>query len=312
MTQVTKHTGLLATIPLFTMVLLVAYTGSAFAVEINDQKSSVKVDRILFKGQGWYQVRLTLNVGAEDIVGGKIHITSDTSSRDIQLQKIDANSSVHLITTIKADRSDSVDVKLSEITQKQGPSAFQTSTKLATGTNNQNPALKVDSVLFKGQGRYEVRFTVNAGAEDFFGGKARITSDTSSRDIQLQKIDANSSVHLITTIGADNRNSINAKLTEIREKQGPSVSHISSTPITGGSDGAYLAQFQVNAGDDNVSKVRLSIQSDRETLEVVASGNDRSSDSGFIGANTYGITAVKLVANNPSSIKVTILDYQTD
>ncbi|CAE6500974.1 hypothetical protein [Candidatus Nitrosotenuis uzonensis] len=309
MTQITKNIGLLAMIPLFTMVLLVAYTGPAFAVDVNDQKSSVKVDRILLKGQGWYEVRLTVNVGAEDILGGKVRITSDTSNRDIELQKTKANSSLYLITTIQADSRDSIDVKLSEIKQKQGPSVPLTSTKSVASTNNQNPTLKVDSVLFKGQGRYEVRLTVNAGAEDFFGGKVRITSDTSNRDIELQQIKANSFVNLITTIGADSKTSITAKLTEIQQKQGPSVSYMGSTPITGSS--AYLAQFQVNAGDENVSKVRLSIESDRETLEVVASGNNRSRDSGFIGANTYGITTVKLIANNPSSIKATILDYQT-
>ena len=311
MTQITKNIGLLAMIPLFTMVLLVAYTGPAFAVDVNDQKPSVKVDRILLKGQGWYEVRLTVNVGTEDILGGKVRITSDTSSRDIELQNAKANSSVHLITTIKADSRDSVDVKLSEIKQKQGPSVFQTSTKSVISTNDQNPSIEVDSILFKGQGRYEVRLTVNAGAEDFFGGKVRITSDTSSRDIELQQIKANSFVNLITTIGADSKNSITAKLTEIQQKQGPSVSYIGSTPITSGGDGAYLAQFQVNAGDENVSKVRLSIESDRESLEVMASGNDRSRDSGFIGANTYGITTVKLIANNLASIKATILDYQT-
>lgn len=188
--------------------------------------------------------------------------------------------------------------------------ASYTGPSFAEQAQDQKPSAKVDRVLFQGQGWYEVRLTVNAGTEDILSGKVSITSDTSSKEIELQRMNANSSVDLITTIHADSRDSISAAVTQVNKRQGPSVSYIGSTPVIGGENGEYWAQFRVYAGDDNVSKVHLNIQSDRDAIKIVASGNNISRNSGFIGAHTYAITTVKLKADDPTSIKASILDYQ--
>jgi len=108
MTQKTKYIGILTILPLFFIGFSVY--NEAIAQESN-QDAYVEVRGILEKEKSFYDVRMNIHAGNEDLPAGKLLVTSDRSSKEIDHNKVRANLVSSEKTVIRADDKTSIKVE---------------------------------------------------------------------------------------------------------------------------------------------------------------------------------------------------------
>jgi len=114
----TKYsTKTLMLIPVFAIVMIAGTATQVMAIGDNDD-ASVKIRALELKNQGFYEVRLLISSGNEDLAAGKILVTSDASSKEVNFDAVLAESTTDVRTVIKVNDRSSVDAKLINIDDK--------------------------------------------------------------------------------------------------------------------------------------------------------------------------------------------------
>ncbi len=106
MNQKLKYVGLLAIAPLF-MAALTTYQ-NANAIELSEDSPHVDVTSVLFKDRGWYTVDMILFAGDQDLLAGKLLVSSDIASKEIDHSKVFADSVTSEKTVINANDKSSI------------------------------------------------------------------------------------------------------------------------------------------------------------------------------------------------------------
>jgi len=106
MNQKLKYVGLLAIAPLF-MAALTTYQ-DANAIELDGNSPHVDVSNVIYKDKGWYKVDMKLFAGDQDLLAGKLLVSSDIASKEIDHFKVFANSVTSERTMIKANDKNSI------------------------------------------------------------------------------------------------------------------------------------------------------------------------------------------------------------
>ena len=82
---------------------------------------------------------------------------------------------------------------------------------------------------------------------------------------------------------------------------GPYFDLVDIQKSSANSENTYKAIFDVWAGDQNITDLKMIVKSDSETLETMA---------GSFNAGDHSITTVRIVAMNPDSISGEIIDFK--
>ncbi len=106
-----NSTKTLMLIPVIAIAMIAGTTSQVLAIEGNDE-SSVKIRAVELKNQGFYEVRLLISSGNEDLAAGKILVTSDVSSKEVDFDAIPSESTTDVRTIIKVNDRSSVVVQL--------------------------------------------------------------------------------------------------------------------------------------------------------------------------------------------------------
>ncbi len=108
----TKYsTKTLMLIPVIAIAMIAGTASQAMAIEGNDE-ASVKIRAVELKNQGFYEVRLLISSGNEDLAAGKILVTSDASSKEVNFDAVPSESTTDVRTIIKVNDRSSVVVQL--------------------------------------------------------------------------------------------------------------------------------------------------------------------------------------------------------
>ena len=104
-------------IPLIAIAMIVGTASQAMAIEGNDE-ASVKIRSVQLKNQGSYEVHIRISSGNEDLAAGKILVTSDVSSKEVNYFAVPSESTTDVRTMIKLNDRSSVDAKFINIDDK--------------------------------------------------------------------------------------------------------------------------------------------------------------------------------------------------
>ena len=105
---------ILVLIPVIAIAMITGTISQVMAVSETDEPS-VDVRAVLSQHQGFYEVRLLVSSGSEDLPAGKILVTSDVSSKEINHDAVKAGKILDMRTTIKVSDKSSVDAKLIKV-----------------------------------------------------------------------------------------------------------------------------------------------------------------------------------------------------
>jgi flagella basal body P-ring formation protein FlgA len=81
-------------------------------IPVVDGEASVKIRAVELKNQGFYEVHLLISSGNEDLAAGKILVTSDASSKEVNFDAVPSESTTDVRTIIKVNDRSSVVVQL--------------------------------------------------------------------------------------------------------------------------------------------------------------------------------------------------------
>jgi flagella basal body P-ring formation protein FlgA len=203
----TKHsTKTLMLIPVIAIAMIAGTASQAMAIEGNDE-ASVKVRAVEFKNQGFYEVHLQISSGNEDLAAGKILVTSDASSKEVNFDAVPSQSTTDVRTIIKVVDRSSVDAQLINIDTKSTAKLIDVIPAV-----DSEASVKVRAVQFKSNGFYEVHLQISSGNEDLAAGTILVTSDASSKEVNYFAVPAQSTTDVRTIIKVVDRSSVVAQL----------------------------------------------------------------------------------------------------
>jgi len=299
----TKHsTKTLMLIPVFAIAMIAGTATQVMAIGDNDE-ASVKVGTVELKNQGFYEVRLLISSGTEDLAAGKILVTSDVSSKEVNFDAILAESTTDVRTIIKVNDRSSVDAKLINIDTKSTAKIVD-----VIPVVDGEASVKVGTVELKNQGFYEVHLLVSSGSEDLIAGKILVTSDVSSKEVNFAAVPSESTGDVRTIIKANDRGSIDAKLINIDDK--PTAKLVKVISIADGEVDLHRATVMVKAGSDAIRNVKLLLESDMESLLIFTDPARTSSDVNRVFSSySDGLTTANIHAMDSESISVKLASY---
>jgi len=96
---------MLAILPLFFVGLTVHNEAAA---QLTIEEPYVEISSILVKNKSWYEVKIMIHAGDKDLPAGKLLVTSDTSRKEIDHDKVRANQFTSERAIIHADDKASI------------------------------------------------------------------------------------------------------------------------------------------------------------------------------------------------------------
>ena len=172
----------------------------------------------------------------------------------------------------------------------------------------EEPYVEISSVLVKNKSWYEVKIMIHAGDKDLPAGKLLVTSDTSRKEIDHDKVRANQFTSERTTIHADDKASIRADFSKFSTE--PFLVIHDVEPAVG-EENTYTVTIGVHAGSKDVKDVQVVVTSDiSQTRSIGDSTVISQSDIGLEESFTKDLITFYITAMDPNSITANIVSYQ--
>jgi len=172
----------------------------------------------------------------------------------------------------------------------------------------EEPYVEISSVLVKNKSWYDVQIKIHAGDKDLPAGKLLVTSDTSRKEIDHDKVQANQFTSEKTTIHADDKASIRADFSKFSTE--PFLVIHDVEPAVG-EENTYRVTIGVHAGSKDVKDVQVVVTSDIAWARSVGDGTVISqSDIGLEESFSKDLRTFYITAMDPNSITANIISYQ--
>ena len=172
----------------------------------------------------------------------------------------------------------------------------------------EEPYVEISSVLVKNKSWYEVKIMIHAGDKDLPAGKLLVTSDTSRKEIDHDKVRANQFTSERITIHADDKASIRADFSKFSTE--PFLVIHDVEPAVG-EENTYTVTIGVHAGSKDVKDVQVVVTSDISQTRSIGDGTVISqSDIGLEESFTKDLITFYITAMDPNSITANIVSYQ--
>jgi len=170
------------------------------------------------------------------------------------------------------------------------------------------PYVEISSILVKEKSWYEVKINIHAGDEDLPAGKLLVTSDTSRKEINHNKVRANQLTSERTTIHADDKASIRADFSKFSTEPFLVIHDVEPSV---GEENTYTVTIGVHAGSKDVKDVQLVVTSDLASVRSIGSGTVISqSDIGLQESFNKVLRTFYITAMDPNSITANIISYK--
>ena len=172
----------------------------------------------------------------------------------------------------------------------------------------EEPYVEISSILVKNKSWYEVKIMIHAGDKDLPAGKLLVTSDTSRKEIDHDKVRANQFTSERITIHADDKASIRADFSKFSTE--PFLVIHDVEPAVG-EENTYTVTIGVHAGSKDVKDVQVVVTSDISQTRSIGDGTVISqSDIGLEESFTKDLITFYITAMDPNSITANIVSYQ--
>ena len=172
----------------------------------------------------------------------------------------------------------------------------------------EEPYVEISSILVKNKSWYEVKIMIHAGDKDLPAGKLLVTSDTSRKEIDHDKVRANQFTSERITIHADDKASIRADFSKFSTE--PFLVIHDVEPAVG-EENTYTVTIGVHAGSKDVKDVQVVVTSDISYVRSLGDSTVISqSDIGLEETFTKDLITFYITAMDPNSITANIVSYQ--
>jgi len=172
----------------------------------------------------------------------------------------------------------------------------------------EEPYVEISSILVKEKSWYEVKISIHAGDKDLPAGKLLVTSDTSRKEINHDKVRANQFTSERTIIHADDKASIRADFSKFSTE--PFLVIHDVEPAVG-EENTYTVTIGMHAGSKDVKDVQVVVTSDISQTRSIGDGTVISqSDIGLEESFNKDLITFYITAMDPNSITANIISYQ--